>query len=149
MTQYNTLNVKVSNSEPDKLKSGIKNGTEVTLKLSANIASDSNDETNFPHKLLLTNTQVSRLRKAFKNGPSANIKLSKTQLHNIGQSRGFLGRLLGQLLKTGLLLMKNLLKPLAKSVLIPLQLTVSASATDAAIKKENFWIGYDYAYNLK
>ena len=141
MTQYNTLNVKVSNSEPDKLKSGIKNGTEVTLKLSANIASDSNDETNFPHKLLLTNTQVSRLRKAFKNGPSANIKLSKTQLHNIGQSRGFLGRLLGQLLKTGLLLMKNLLKPLAKSVLIPLQLTVSASATDAAIKKKIFGLG--------
>ena len=50
---------------------------------------DSNDENNFPHKLLLTNTQVSRLRKVFSNGSSANIKLSKTHLHKIGQSRDF------------------------------------------------------------
>ena len=59
---------------------------------------DSNNENNFPHNLLLTNTQVSRLRKAFTNNSSANIKLSKTQLHKIGQSRRFLGRLLGPLL---------------------------------------------------
>ena len=59
---------------------------------------DSNNENNFPHNLLLTNTQVSRLRKAFTNNSSANIRLSKTQLHKIGQSRRFLGRLLGPLL---------------------------------------------------
>ena len=65
MTQYNTLNVKLSNSQLNKLKSGIKNCTEVTLKLSSNVDGDSNDENKFPHKLLLTNIQVSKLRKAF------------------------------------------------------------------------------------
>ena len=139
MTQYKTLNVKLSHSELNKLKSGIKNSTEVTLKPSSNVVSDSNDENNFPHKLLLTNTQVSRLRKAFANGSSANKKLSKTQLHKIGQSGGFLGGLLGPLLKT-LPLIGNILKPLAKSVLIPLGLT-AASATDAAIHKKMFGSG--------
>ena len=62
------------NSEFNKLKSGIKNRTEVTLKISSNIAGDSNDENNLPHKLLLTNTQVSKLHKAFANNSSANIK---------------------------------------------------------------------------
>ena len=88
----------MSNSQLNKLKSGPKNGTEVTVKLSPNVAGDSNDEKNFWHKLLLTNTQVSRLRKAFANGSSANIKLSKTQLYKIGQLGSFLGRLLGPLL---------------------------------------------------
>ena len=64
--------------------------------------------------MLLTNTQVSKLRKAFGNGSSGNIKFSKTQLHKIGQSEWFLGRILGPLIKTGLPLMKNV-KPLAKS----------------------------------
>ena len=54
MTQYNTLTVKFSNSQLNKLRSGIKNSTEVTLKLSSNIVDDSNDENNFPLKLLLT-----------------------------------------------------------------------------------------------
>ena len=63
MTQYNTLNVKLSNSQPNKLKSGIKNGTEVTLKLVSNVVGNSTDENNFLHKLLLTNPQVSKLRK--------------------------------------------------------------------------------------
>ena len=77
MTQYNTLNVKLSNSQLNKLKSGIKNGTEVTLKLSSNVLGDSNDENNFPHKLVLANAQVSKLCKTFTNNSSANIKLSK------------------------------------------------------------------------
>ena len=80
----------MSNSQLDKLKWGIKIGTEVTLKLSCDVAGDFNDENNFPHKLLLTNTQVSRLCKAFVNGSSANIKLLKIQLHKIGQSRRFI-----------------------------------------------------------
>ena len=75
----------MSNSQLSKLKSGIKNGTEVTLKLSSNVVSDSNDENNFPRKLLLIDTQDSILRKAFANNPSANIKISKTQLHKIGK----------------------------------------------------------------
>ena len=74
------------------------------MKISTNVVGDSNDENNFPHKLLLNNTQVSRLHKAFANSSSANIKLSKIQLHKIGESGGFLGRLLGPLLKTGLTL---------------------------------------------
>ena len=73
---------------------------------------------NFPGKLLLNNTEVSKLRKAFASSSSANIKLSKTQLHKIGKSRGLLGRILGQLIKTGLPLMKDILKRLAKRVLI-------------------------------
>ena len=67
MTQYNILNVKLSNSQLNKLKSETKNGTEVTLNLSSNVICNSNDETNFPHTLLLTNTQVLRLRKIFAN----------------------------------------------------------------------------------
>ena len=106
----------MSNSQLNKLKSGIKNNTEVTLKIPSNVVGDSNDENNFPHKFLLPNTQVSKLRKAFANNFSANIKLSKSQLHKIGQSGGFLGRLLGPLLKTGLPLIGEVLKPLAKSV---------------------------------
>ena len=84
MTQYSTLNVKLSNSKLHKFKSGMKDGTNITLKLSSNVVGDSNDEKNFPHKLLLTNTQVSMLCKAFANCSSANIKLSKPQLHKIG-----------------------------------------------------------------
>ena len=128
----NTTMFFISNLQLNKLKSGVKNGTEETLKLSLNIVSDSDDETNFRHKLLLTNTQVSRLCKAFANNSSANIKLSKTELSKIGQSGGFLSRLLGPLLKSGLSLMKNLLKSLAKSFLIPLALTAVASAIDGA-----------------
>ena len=78
------------------------------------------DETNFPHKLLLTNRQVANLRKAFANYLSANIKLSKTQISKMIKSREFLGRLLGPLLKTGLTLIRDVIKPLAKSVLIHL-----------------------------
>ena len=73
MAQYNTLNVKLSNSQLNKIKSGIENGTEVILKISSNAIGHSNDDTNFPHKLLLTNTQVSRLRKTFANGSSDNL----------------------------------------------------------------------------
>ena len=99
----------------------MKNGTEVTLKISSNVAGISNDVNNFPHKLLLTNTQVLKLCKTFKNGSSANLKSSKTQLHKIGQSGGFLCRILGPFLKIGPPLMKNILKPLGRNGLIPLR----------------------------
>ena len=69
------------------------------------------DETNFPHKLLLNNRQVANLRKAFANHLSTDIKLLKTQLYKMIPSLGFLGRLLGLILKTGLLLIKNVIKP--------------------------------------
>ena len=103
MAQYNTLNVRLSNSQFNKLKPGIKNGTEITLKLSSNVVGNSDDQNNF-------------------------------QLHKIGQSGEFLGRLLGRLLKSGLPLMKNVLKPLAKSILVTLGLT-------AAIQNKMFGSG--------
>ena len=94
------------------------------------------DETNFPHKILLTNKQGANLRKVFANCLSADIKLSKTQLSKIVQSGGFLGRLLAPLLKTGLLLMKIGLQPLIKNGLIPLGLTAAAAAADGGIHKK-------------
>ena len=66
------------------------------------------------------------------------IKLSKTQLSKMIQSGGFLGRLLGLLLKAGLPLIKNVIKPLAKSVLISLGVTAAASAEDAGIHKNSY-----------
>ena len=105
MTQYNSLNVRLSNSQLNKLKSSIKDETEVVLRLSSNMIGD--NETNFPHEVLLTNRQVANLRKAFANNKSTDIKLSKTQLSKMIQSGGFLSRLLGPLLKTGLPLIKK------------------------------------------
>ena len=135
MTQYNSLNVKLSNSQLNNFNSAVKNETEVVLRFSSIIIGD--NEIKFAHKLLLTNRQVSNLRKVFSNNSSADIKLSKTQLSKIIQSGGFLGRLLGPLLKTGLPLIKKVIKLLAKSVLIPLGLTAAASAADAEIH-ENY-----------
>ena len=83
MTQYNSLNVKLSNSQLNKLKSLTKNEREVALRLSSNMVRNSDDETNFPHKLLLTNRQVANLGIAFANYLSTDIKLSKTQLSRI------------------------------------------------------------------
>ena len=79
MTQYNSLNVKLSNPQLNKLKSAIKNKTEIALRLSSNMIGNSDDKTNFSHELLLTNSQVANLRKAFANNSSTGIKLSKTQ----------------------------------------------------------------------
>ena len=132
MTQYNSLNAKLSNSQLDKFKSAIKNETEVVLKLSSNMIGD--NETDCPHEVLLTNRQVANIGKAFTNNSSIDMKLLKAQLSKMIQSGGFLGRLLGSLLKTGLTLIKNVIKPLAKSVLIPLQLTAAA---DAGIHKKS------------
>ena len=135
MTQYNSLNVKLSNSQLNKLKSAIKNEAEVILRLSSNMIGD--NENNFPHELLLTNRQVSNIRKSFPNNSSTDIKLPKTQLSKMIQSGGFLSRSLGPLLKTGLPLIKNVIKPLPKSVLISLGLTAAGSAADAGIHKNS------------
>ena len=100
MTQYNPLHTKLSNSQLSKLKSAITNENEVVIRLSPNMIGDSNDQTNFPYELLLTDRQVSSIRKAFANNSSVDIKFSKTQSSKMIQSRGFLGKLLGPLLKT-------------------------------------------------
>ena len=114
----------------------MKNETEVVLRLSSNMICNSDDKINFSHELLLTYRQVTNLRKAFADKSSTNIKLSKTQISKMIQSGEFLDRPFGPLLKTGLPLMKNVIKPLAKSVLIPSVLTATASAADAGIHKK-------------
>ena len=77
MTQYNRVNVKLSTSQLNKLKSAIKNENDVVIRLSLNMIGDPNDKTNFPHELLLTKRQVSSIRKAFANNSSVDIKFSK------------------------------------------------------------------------
>ena len=106
------------------------------------------NETDFPHKLLLTDRQVSNLCKSFANHSSADMKLSKTKLSKMIQSGGFLSRLLGPLLKTGLQLIKDVIKSLAKSVLIPLGLTAAASAADAGIHKKILGSGHNNTTTL-
>ena len=94
------------------------------------------NENNFPHKLLLTNRQVLNLQKAFANNLSADIKLSKTQWYN--QEDFSVDYLVHYLIQTRLPLISNIIKPLAKSVLIPIGLTAAASAADAGIHKR-YW----------
>ena len=137
MTQYNSLNVKLSNSQLNKLKSSIKNETDVVLRISSNMVSNSNDNTNFPHELLLTNRQVANIRKGFANHSSIDIKLSKTQLSKMIQSGGFLGNLLGKL--AGPLL--KVAMPSPKNLLAPLGLSAAMSAIDGSIKKKMFGSG--------
>ena len=131
MTQYNSLNVKLLNSQLNKLKSSIKNENDVVLRISLNMVCNSNDNTNFPHELLLTNRQVANIRKAFANHSSIDIKLSKTQLSKMIQSGGFLGNVFGKL--AGLLM--KVAMSLAKNVLAPLGLSAAISAIDGSIKK--------------
>ena len=99
------------------------------LMLSSNMIGNSDDEVNFSHKLLLTNRQVANIRKALANHTSTDIKLSKAQLTKM-QKGGFL-RFLAPLLKSGLPLLKSLIKPLGI-----LSLITATSATDAAINKK-------------
>ena len=136
MTQYNRVNAKLSTSQLNKLKSARKNENDVVIRLSLNMICDSNDKANFPHELLLTNRHAFSIRKAFANNSSVDIKFSKAQLSKMIQSGGFLGKLLGPLLKTRSPLMKSVITPLAKSVLIPLGLTAAASAADEGIHKK-------------
>ena len=137
MTQYNSLNVKLSNSQLNKLKSAIKNETDVVLRLSSKMTGNSDDATIFSNKKLLTNRQVANLRRGFAKHTSTYITLSKTQLSKMIQSGGFIGRVLGPVLRKGLPLMKSVIKPLANIVLVSLGLTAAASAADAVIHETN------------
>ena len=143
MTQYSSLNIKLSNSQLNKLKSAIKNKTDVVLKISSNMIDNSDDGTNFPHKLYLTNRQVANLHKGFVKHTSTDIRLSRTQLSKMIQSGGFFDRLLGPLLRIGSPLMKSVIKPLAKSVLVPLGLTAAAAAADVGIHKQILGSGHN------
>ena len=108
--------------------------------LSSNEVGESNDETNFTHKLLLTNTQVSKTFEAFTNGSSADVKFPKNQLSKMVQSGGFLGKLFEPLLKTGLPLKVNLLKLLAKSLFCTLRINDSSVSNRWSYSKVKFWI---------
>ena len=130
MVECAKVNVKLSNTQIKKLKDAVKDNTGITLRISLKMFNGNN----LPHELLLTTRQ--KTRNAFNNNISTDLKLSKAQINKIIQSGGFLSKLLGPLLKTGLPLIKNVIKPLAKSVLIPLGLTAAASAADAGIHKK-------------
>ena len=133
MTQYNSLNIKLLNSQLNKLKSAIKNETDVVLRISSgNLIGNLNDNTNFPHKLLLTDRHVANIRNTFANNLSTDVKFSKTQLLKMLQSGGFLRNLLSKLAGP---LMKVAM-PLAKNVLAPLGLTAAMSSIDGTIKKK-------------
>ena len=95
------------------------------------MVSNSNDNTNVPHELLLTNRQVANIRKAFANNLSTDIKLSKTQLSKVIQSGGVLENLLGKLACP----LVKVAMPLAKNVLAPLGLSAAMSLNDGSIKK--------------
>ena len=133
MVEYTKVNVRLSDSQLKKLKDAVSNNTGTTLRKMLNGNS-------LPHQLLLTTRQKTKIRNAFNNNTSTDIKFSKAQINKIIQSGGFLGKLLDPLLKKGLPLIQNAIKPLAKSVLIPLGLTAAASAADAGIHKKNIRI---------
>ena len=138
MLEYNTVNAKLSDSQLNKLKSVVKNKQRTTLGMNAKMFSANN----LPHELSLTTKQTTKLRNTIQNNMSTDIKVSKAQTSKIIQSGEFLGKLLGPLLKTRLPLIKNLTKPLAKSVLITLGLTTAESAADAGIqKKKKYLVG--------
>ena len=137
MIEYNTVNAKLSNAQLNKLKSAVRNRQGTILRMNARMLSANN----LSHELLLTTRQTTNLRNAIENNMSTDIKLSKAQISKIIQSGGFLGKRLGPLLKTGLPLIKNIVKLLPKSVLIPLGLTAAASAADAGIQKKIYGSG--------
>ena len=127
MVEYNKINVKLSDTQPKKLKTGIKNKTGTTLRISFKMFNGNN----LPHELLLTTRQKSKLRNAFNNNMSTDLKLSKAQISKIVLSGGFLRSLLSKiaapLMKIAVLLAKN--------VLAPLEITAAASTIDAGIQK--------------
>ena len=125
MAEYNTVNAKLSHSQLNELKSAVKNRQGTTLRINARMFSANN----LPHELLLTTRQTTKLKNAIENNMSTYIKLSKAQISKIIQPSGILGKLLDPLLKTVLPLIKIIIKPLPKSVLIALGLTAAASAT--------------------
>ena len=138
MTEYNKVNVKLSDTPLKKLKNAVKKKTGTTLRISLKMFNGSN----LPHELLLTTRQKTKVRNAFNNNMSTDLKLSKAQISKIIQSGGFLGSLLSKLAGP---LMKVAI-PLAKNVLAPLGITAAASAIDAGIQKKNTWF-WKYDFN--
>ena len=127
MVQYNTVKAKLSNAQLNKLKSTVKRNEGTTLKMNTRMFNGNN----VPDELLLTTRQATKLRNAIEDNMSTDIRLSKAQISKIIQSGGFLGKILGQLLKTRLPLLKLIIKPLGL-----LGLTAASSAIEARVQKK-------------
>ena len=132
MVEYITVNAKLSNLQLNKLKSAVKNKQETTLRINAKMFNGNN----LPHELLLTTRQTNKLRNVIENNLQTDIKLSRAQISKIIQSGGFLGKILGPLLQTGLPLLKSVIKPLGL-----LGLTAASSAIDAGAQKKIYGSG--------
>ena len=128
MVEYSKVNVRLSNTQLQKLQDAVKDNTGTTLRINLKML----DRNDLPHELLLMTRQKAKLRKALNNNTSTDIKLSKAQITKIIQSDGFLGSLLSKLASP---LMK-VAAPSAKNVLAPLGITATASAIDAGIQKK-------------
>ena len=132
MVKYNTVNVKLSNSQLNKLKNDVKNKLGTTLRMNVKMFNGNN----LDHELFLTTRKTTKLRNAIENNMSTDIKLSKDQISKIIQSGGFLGKILGPLLKTGLPLLKSVIKPLGL-----LGLIAASSVIDAGVQKKIYGSG--------
>ena len=128
MVEYSKVNVKLSDTQLQKLKTAVKNKTGPTLRMSLKMLNGNY----LPHQLLLTKRQKAKLRNVFNNIMSTDLRLSKDQVFKIIRSGGFLGSLLSKL--AGPLMEVRI--PLAKNVLAPLGITAAASAIDAGIQKK-------------
>ena len=126
MVKYNTVNDKLSNLQLNKLKRVVGSNEGTTLRINARMFNSNN----LPRELLLTIRQTTKLRNAIESNMSTDIKLSKAQISKIIQSGGFLGKLLGPLLKTGLPLLKSVMKPFGL-----LGLTAASPAIDVGVQK--------------
>ena len=128
MVDYSKVNVRLSDSKLNRLRSAVRNQTGATLRINIKMFNGNN----LPHELLLTTRQKTKLKNAFDNNMSTGLKLSKAQISKIIQSGGSLGSLLSKIAGP---LMK-IAVPLAKNVLAPLGITAAASAIDAGIQKK-------------
>ena len=132
MVEYNTVHAKLLNLQLNKLKSAVKNKQGTTLRMNARMFNGNN----LPHELLLTTRQTAKLRNGIENNLQTDIKLPQAQISKIIQSGGFLGKILGPLLKTGLPLLKSVIKLLGL-----LGLTAASSEIDAGVQKKTYGAG--------
>ena len=145
MVEYNTVNAKISNSRLNRLKSAVKNKQGTTLRMNARLFNGNN----LPHELLLTTRQTTKLRNAIENNMSTDIKLSKAQISKIIQSGGFLGKILGSLLKTGLPLLKSVIKPLGLLGLTACSCYILQLSNRCWCSKKDIWFWNNNFSNFK
>ena len=124
MVEYSKVNVKLSNSQLNKLTTAAKNETRVTLRMNVKMFNGNN----LPHELLLTTRPKTKLRKAFENNMSTDIKLSKVQISKTRLLGSLLSKIAGPLMKVAV--------PLGNNILAPLGITVAASTIDAEFNRK-------------